>query len=52
MADGCGVVVVGARHMGGTRGSGIVVRGMRGVGGICEICLCLARGGECGEEGE
>ena len=42
--------------MGGRRGSGIVstaadvlwmivVRGMRGVGGVCEMCMCLARGG-------
>ena len=44
----------------GTHGSGIVsstadvlrinvVRGMRGVGGVCEICMCLARGGVGGE---
>ena len=43
-----------AWHVGGTRGSGIVysaadvlwmslVRGMRGVGGVCE--MCWARGG-------
>ena len=25
-----------------------VVRGMRGVGGVCEMCMCLARGGEGG----
>ena len=42
--------------MGGTRDSGIVsgaadvlwvsvVCGMRGVGGVCEICMCFARGG-------
>ena len=48
--------MVSARHVGGTRGSGIVssaadvlwmsvVRGMRGVGGVCEMCVCLARGG-------
>ena len=41
--------------MGGTRDSGImsstadllgmsVVRVMRGVGGVCEMCMCLARG--------
>ena len=46
--------MVSAGHMGGTRGSGIVssaayvlwmsvVRGMRGVGGVCEMCMCLAR---------
>ena len=45
-----------------TRGSGIVssaadvlwisvVRGMRGVGGVCEMCICLARGGVGGEAG-
>ena len=37
-------VVVSAGHVGGTRGSGIVsseadVRGMRGVGGVCEMCV-------------
>ena len=34
------MVVVSAGHMGGTRGSGIVssvVRGMRGVGEVCEM---------------
>ena len=42
--------------MSGTRGSDIVssapdvlwmsvVCGMRGVGGLCEMCMCLARGG-------
>ena len=45
-----------AGHLGGLRGSGIVysaadmiwmslVRGMTGVGGVCEICMCLAQGG-------
>ena len=28
-----------------------VVRGMRGVGGVCEMCMCLARGGIGGEGG-
>ena len=28
-----------------------VVRGMRGFGGMCEMCMCLARGGVRGEEG-
>ena len=52
-----------AWHVGSTRGSGIVssaadvlwmsvVRGMRGVGGVCEMCMCLARGGVSGEWGE
>ena len=47
-----------AGHVGGTRGSGIVssgagvlwmsvVHGMRGVGGVCQ--MCLARGGVGGE---
>ena len=46
--------------MGGTHGSGIVssavwmsvVRGMRRVGGVCEMCMCLARGGVGGDDGE
>ena len=44
-----------AGHMGDTCGSGIVssaadvlwmsvVRGMRGIGGVCEMCMCLALG--------
>ena len=55
-----GVVVMSAGHVGGTRGSCIVssaadvlgmsvVRGMRGVGGVCEICMSLARDGVGGE---
>ena len=54
-------VVVSARHVCGKRGPGIVssaadvlwmsvVREMRGVGGVCEMCMCLARGGV-GREG-
>ena len=46
--------------MGGTRGSCIVCsaadvlwmsvgRGVRGVGGVCEMCMCLALGGVGGE---
>ena len=49
------VVSAGHEYVGGTRGSGIVssasdvlqmsvVRGMRGVGGLCEMCMCLDRG--------
>ena len=45
--------MVSAWHVGGTRGSDIVssatdvlwmsvVREMRGVGGVCEMCICLA----------
>ena len=29
-----------------------VLRGMRGDGGVCEMCMCLARGGVGGEGGE
>ena len=54
------MVVVSAGHVGGTRGSGIVssaadvlwmsvVRGMEGGGGVCEMCMCLSRGGVGGE---
>ena len=50
------VLSVGPEYVSGTRGSGIVssaadvlgksmVRGMRGVDGVCEMCICLARGG-------
>ena len=44
MRCGCG-----GGHVGGTRGSGIVssavgMRGMKGVGSVCEMCMCLARG--------
>ena len=53
--------MVSAGHVGGTRGSGIVssavdvfwmrmVRGMWGVGGVCEMCMSLVRGG-LGERG-
>ena len=52
--------MVSAGHVGGTRGSGIVssvtdvlwmsvVRRMRGIGGVCEMCMCLARGSVGGE---
>ena len=54
VGDRGGVVVVSAGHMGGTGGSGIVssaddVLWMRGGGGVCEMCMCLARGGVGGE---
>ena len=50
-----GDVVAVSAYMGGTRGSGVlssagdmpemcVVRGV-GVGGVCDMCKCLARGG-------
>ena len=49
-----GVVVVSTGNVGGTRGSSIVssaadmlwmsvVRGMRGVGGVYEMCMCLSQ---------
>ena len=52
VGDGRGVVRAG--HVCSTRGSGIVsstanvlwmsvVHGMRGVGGVCEMCMCLTR---------
>ena len=47
-----GVVAVSA-YMGGTRGSGVLSSAcdvlemsvVRGVGGVCDMCICLARGG-------
>ena len=55
--------MVSAGHVGGTCSSDIVssavdvlwmgvVSWMRGVGGVCETCMCLARGGVVGERGE
>ena len=52
--------MVSTGHVCGTRGPGIVssaadvlwmsvVREMRGVGGVCEMCMCLAQGGMGGE---
>ena len=52
--------MVSAVYVDGTRGSGIVssaadvlvmhvVCGMRGVGGVCEMCMCLAWGDVGGE---
>ena len=40
-------------YMGGTRGSGVLSSAcdvlemivLRGVGGVCDMCMCLARGG-------
>ena len=44
--EGAVVVSLGHEYVGGTRGSGMsVVRGMRGVGGVCEMFMCLARNG-------
>ena len=62
MVDGRGVVLVSAgyEYVGDTRGSRSVssaanvlwmsmVRGMRRVGRVCKMCMCLARGGVGGE---
>ena len=42
--------------MSGTRGSGVLSSTgdvpVRGVGGVCDMCMCLARGGVGGEWGE
>ena len=42
--------------MSGTRGSGVLSSTgdvlVRGVGGVCDMCTCLARGGVGGEGGE
>ena len=48
-----GAVVVVSAYMGGTRGSGVLsstgdvleMSVVRGVGGVCDKCMCLARGG-------
>ena len=53
------MVVVSAGHVDGTHSSCIVssasdvlcmsvLLGMRGVGEVCEMCMCLSRGGEGG----
>ena len=55
--------MVSAWHVGGIPGSGIVssvadvlwmseVCGMKGVGGVCEMCMYFARGGVGGEGDE
>ena len=49
VGSGRGVVAVSV-YMGGTRGSGVLISAgdvleMRGVGGVCDMCMCLARGG-------
>ena len=50
------MVVVSEEHVGGTYGSGILssatdVLWMRGVGEVCEMCMCLAQGDVGGEGG-
>ena len=52
MGSGEGVVAVSA-YMGGTRGSGVLASAddvlemsvVSGVGGVRDMCMCLARGG-------
>ena len=42
-------------YMGVTRGSGVLASAgdvVRGVGGVCDMCMCLARGGVGGVGGE
>ena len=56
VGSGGGVVAVSA-CMSGTRGSGVLsstgdvleMSVVRGVGGVCDMCMCLARGGVGGE---
>ena len=53
-------MVVVSACMSGTRGSGVMsntgdvleMSVVRGVGGVCDMCMCLARGGVGGEGGE
>ena len=55
-----GCVVAVSACMGGTRGSGVLsstgdvfeMSVLRGVGGVCDMCMCLARDGLSGEGGE
>ena len=52
VGSGGGVVAVSA-CMSGTRGSGVLSSTgdvlVRGVDGVCDMCMCLARGGVGGE---
>ena len=56
VGSGGGVVVVSA-YMTGTRGLSVLSSAgdvlemsvVRGVGGVCDMCMCLARGGVGGE---
>ena len=51
-----GSVVAVSACMSGTRSSGVLSSTgdvlVRGVGGVCDMCMCLARGGVDGEGGE
>ena len=56
MVSGGGVVAL-STYMGSTRGSGVLpstcdvleLSVVRGVGSVCDMCMCLARGGVDGE---
>ena len=58
VGSGGGVLAVSA-CMSGTRGSGVLsstgdeleMSVVRGVGGVFDMCMCLARDGVCGEGG-
>ena len=58
--ESVGSVVAVSACMSGTRGSGVLSSAgdvlemsvVRGVGGVCDMCMCLARGGVGGEGGE
>ena len=53
VSGGGGVAV--REYMGGTRGPGVLSSAgdvlemsvVRGVGGVCDMCMCLARGRRC-----
>ena len=59
VGSGGGMVAVSA-YMGGTRGSDVLPSAgdvlemsvVRGVGGLCDMCMCLARGGVGGVGGK
>ena len=45
VGNGGGVVVVSAGHVSGNVSSAANVLWMRGVGVVCEMCMCFAQGG-------
>ena len=47
---GCGECMSGTRGSGVLSSTGDVL--VRGIGGVCDMCMCLARGGVGGEGGE
>ena len=52
----CACVVVVSACMSGTHGSGVLSSTcdvlVRGVGGVCDMCMCVARCGVVGKRGE